>query len=319
MGHPCSKVSLSSRLRALGMSLVVVTMIRSLQKGTYFPNVIYGLRLLATAYSLLILPAIAVSAGPHHTRSEMQSLAARVAIVTGGSKGIGAGIATSLAAAGAAVAVNYAADADTAGRLVDAITADGGRAIAVQADVSNPDDVIRLFAETDAALGHVDLLVNNAGRYAFAALGQITVQDYRRDFDLNVLGPLLTMQQFAKQPSADGGAIINITAAVVSTNPPGTGIYTATKSALTSLSRVIAKKLAPRRIRVNVIAPTATNTEGTRALGLTNSDSESPIASQIPLGRIGVPEDIGPVAVFLASEAAHWITGDVIHASGGHR
>ena len=249
----------------------------------------------------------------------MQSLAGRVAIVTGGSQGIGAGIATSLAGAGAVVAVNYAHDAHTARRLVDTITADGGRAIAVQADVSDPDDVTRLFAETAEALGPVDLLVNNAGRYAFAVLDDITVPDYRRDFDLNVLGPLLTMQQFAKQPTADGGAIINITAAVVSTNPPGTAIYTATKSALTSLSRVLANELAPRQIRVNVIAPTATNTEGTRALGLTDSAGKSAIASQIPLGRIGVPEDIGPVAVFLASEAARWITGDVIHASGGHQ
>jgi 3-oxoacyl-[acyl-carrier protein] reductase len=166
----------------------------------------------AMACLLLIRPAIAVSAGPHHTRPEMQSLAGRVAIVTGGSKGIGTGIATSLAVAGATVAVNYAADADTAGRLVDAIAADGGRAIAVQADVSNPDDVIRLFAETDEALGPVDLLVNNAGRYVFAARDQITVQDYRRDFDPNVLGSLLTMHQFAKQPNA--------TAERSSTSPP---------------------------------------------------------------------------------------------------
>jgi 3-oxoacyl-[acyl-carrier protein] reductase len=249
----------------------------------------------------------------------MQPLEGRIALVTGGSKGIGAGIAAALAAAGAGVAVNYASDADGAARLVGAIGAAGGRAVAVQADVSRAADVGRMFAETRAALGPVDVLVNNAGRYAFAPLEGITEDDYRRDFDLNVLGPILTMQQFARQPEADGGAIVNITAAVVSTNPTGTGVYTATKSAVTSLSRVVAKELAPRGIRVNVIAPTATNTEGTRALGLIGEDGESGISAHIPLGRVGTPEDIGPVAVFLASDGARWITGDVIFATGGHR
>lgn len=247
----------------------------------------------------------------------MSTLEGRTAIVTGASKGIGAGIAVSLAAAGAAVAVNYARDAGAARSVVQKIIADGGRAVAVQADVSRADDVTRLFAETRAAFGSVNILVNNAGRYTFAPLAGISEPDFHRDFGLNVLGPFLTMQEFARTPEADGGAIINISSSAIGTPQPASALYTASKSAMTSATKVIAQELAARQIRVNVIAAGPTVTEGSRALGVIGTDAETQMVRQIPLGRLGLPEDIGPVAVFLASVDARWITGDVIFASGG--
>lgn len=249
----------------------------------------------------------------------MSKLEGRTALVTGGSKGIGAGIAESLAAAGAAVIINYARDHAAAQNVVDNITASGGRALAVQADVSRAADVTRLFTAAHTAFGPVHILVNNAGTYTFAPLGGITEAEFHRQFDLNVLGPFLTMQAFARQSEADGGAIINISTSGISANSPYTALYTATKSALTSATSVVAKELAARRIRVNTIAPSGSDTEGTRAMGFVGSDAAAQMTAQIPLGRLGVPEDIGPVAVFLASEDARWITGDVIFASGGHR
>jgi 3-oxoacyl-[acyl-carrier protein] reductase len=247
----------------------------------------------------------------------MSTLDGRIAIVTGAGKGIGAGIAVSLAAAGAAVAVNYARDAEAAQSVVDKIIADGGRAVSVQADVSQAADVSRLFAQTRAALGPVDILVNNAGTYTFAPLAGITEADFHREFGLNVLGAFLTMQQFAQQPEADGGAIINISSAGITTNPVGSALYNASKSALTTATRVVAKELAGRRIRVNAIAAGPTVTEGTRALGVIGTDAEAQMITEIPLGRLGRPEDVGPVAAFLASDDARWITGDVLYASGG--
>jgi len=247
----------------------------------------------------------------------VSTLEGRTAIVTGASKGIGAGIAVSLAAAGAAVAVNYARDAGAARSVVQKIIADGGRAVAVQADVSRADDVTRLFAETRAAFGSVNILVNNAGRYTFAPLAGISEPDFHRDFGLNVLGPFLTMQEFARTPEADGGAIINISSSAIGTPQPASALYTASKSAMTSATKVIAQELAARQIRVNVIAAGPTVTEGSRALGVIGTDAETQMVRQIPLGRLGLPEDIGPVAVFLASVDARWITGDVIFASGG--
>ncbi len=175
-----------------------------------------------------------------------------------------------------------------------------------------------MFAAARDAFGPVDVLVNNAGVYTFAPLDGITQAEFHRQFDVNVLGPFLTMQEFAKQPEADGGAIINISAVGLSATRPATALYTATKAALTAATRVVAKELAPRRIRVNAIAPTGTDTEGTRALGVVGSAAEAELVAQIPLGRLGLPEDIGPVAVFLASEDARWITGEVIFASSGH-
>jgi len=248
-----------------------------------------------------------------------KALQGRVAIVTGAAKGIGAGIALALADAGAAVAVNYAHDLVGARNVVAKITANGGRALAVQADVREADQIVRLFDQTRDAFGPVGVLVNNAGAYTFGPLEAITEDEFHRQFDTNVLGPFLTMREFARQPEADGGSIINISTAGISNNPPATALYTATKSAVTSATLVVAKELAPRGIRVNAIAPGGTDTEGARSAGFIGTDAEAAMVAQIPLGRMGLPEDIGPVAVFLASDDARWITGDVIFASGGHR
>jgi 3-oxoacyl-[acyl-carrier protein] reductase len=248
-----------------------------------------------------------------------KALQGRVAIVTGAAKGIGAGIALALADAGAAVAVNYAHDLVGARNVVEKITANGGRALAVQADVREADQIVRLFDQTRDTFGPVRVLVNNAGAYTFQPLEAITEDEFHRQFDTNVLGPFLTMREFARQPEADGGSIINISTAGISNNPPAMALYTATKSAVTSATRVVAKELAQRGIRVNAIAPGGTDTEGARSAGFIGTDAEAAMVAQIPLGRMGVPEDIGPVAVFLASDAARWITGDVIFASGGHR
>lgn len=249
----------------------------------------------------------------------MSTLAGRTALVTGSSKGIGAAIAVALAEAGAAVAVNYARDEQGATAVADKITAAGGRALAVGADVTRPEEVERVFAQVRDGLGPVDTLVNNAGVYTFAPFDAVTPQEFHRQIDTNFLGPFLTMQEFAKQPEADGGSIINISTAGISNNPPYTALYTAAKSALTSATVVVSKELAARRIRVNAIAPTGSDTEGTRQMGFIGSPAEDQMVAEIPLGRMGLPEDIAPVAVFLASDAARWITGEVIFASGGHR
>lgn len=246
-----------------------------------------------------------------------QPLAERVAIVTGAGKGLGAAIAKDLAVAGAAVVVNYARDAKTAGVVTEAITAAGGRAIAVQADVTDAEAVRTLFATAREHFGPVDILVNNAGIYAFAPLHLATEADFHRQFATNVLAPMLTTQAFAAQPEADGGSIINISTAGVATSPVATGLYTASKAALESLTRVTAKELAGRRIRVNAIAPAASDTEGTRSMGFIDSPAAEATAAGVPLGRLGQPTDIAPVAVFLASPAAGFITAEVIHASGG--
>lgn len=249
----------------------------------------------------------------------MSTLQGRTALVTGGSKGIGAAIAAALAEAGAAVAVNYAGDAQAAATVVDKINAAGGRAAAVQADVSRPDDVVRMFAEAREHLGPVNILVNNAGVYSFAPFEAVTPDEFHRQVDTNLLAPLLTMQEFAKQPEADGGAIINLSTAGTTSHPPYSALYTATKSAVNSATTVISKELAGRGIRVNAIAPTASDTEGTRNMGFVGSPAGEQAASQIPFGRLGRPEDIAPIAVFLASAGAGWITGEVVFASGGDR
>jgi 3-oxoacyl-[acyl-carrier protein] reductase len=247
------------------------------------------------------------------------SLIGRTAIVTGASKGIGAAIARALDEAGAGVAVNYAHDEKAAHQVVDGIVASGGRAIAVQGDVTRPEDVSRLFARSRAELGPVDILVNNAGVYAFAPFETVSPEEFHRQMDINVLGPLLGMQEFVKQPDLQGGSIINISTAGISTTPAYASLYIATKSAVTAATRVIAKELAPRGIRVNAIAASPSDTDGTQAMGFVGSDAATQTITQIPLGRLGVADDYGPVVVFLASEAARWITGDVIYASGGLR
>jgi 3-oxoacyl-[acyl-carrier protein] reductase len=247
----------------------------------------------------------------------MPSLTGRTAIVTGAAKGIGAAVARSMAEAGAAVVVNYLQDEKAAELVVDDIVTAGGRAVAVQADVTRPDDVSRLFVRGRARFGPVDILVNNAGVYAFAPFEAVSPEEFHRQMDINVLGPMLGMQEFVKQPDLQGGSIINITTAGISTTPPYTSLYSATKSAVTAATRVIAKEVAARGIRVNAIAAGPSDTDGTRAMGFVGSPAEAQTIAQIPLGRLGMPDDYGPVAVFLASDAARWITGDVIFASGG--
>jgi 3-oxoacyl-[acyl-carrier protein] reductase len=250
----------------------------------------------------------------------MTSLQHRTALVTGAAKGIGAHVATALAAAGASVVVNYRTDAAGAGRVVEEIVAAGGRAVAVQGDVSRRADVQALFAAAREAFGPVDLLVNNAAVVTFAPLSAVTDEDFHQQVDTNVLGPVLTMQAFAAQQDLGPAAsIVNVSTAGTSTHPVYSSVYVATKSALNSVTRIVAKELAPRGIRVNAVAPSPSDTDGTRAMGFVGSPAARSAAADIPLGRLGTPEDYGPVVTFLASEAARWITGEVVFASGGQQ
>ena len=241
----------------------------------------------------------------------------RIALITGASKGIGAGIAKDLAAAGAAVVVNYASSRNEAEALVQEIAAQGGRAVAVQADVSRPAEVKRLLAETKQAYGSLDILVNNAGMYRAGPLGQITEQHFHEQFDLNVLGLILVTQEALPLFGTDGGSIINISSIVSTLALPGTGVYNATKAAVDALTRTFARELAPRRIRVNSVNPGAVETEGLHSTGF--FDGIGPIVSMTPLGRIGQPGDIGPVVRFLASPDSGWITGESLFVTGGLR
>jgi len=251
----------------------------------------------------------------------MSRLQGKVALVTGASKGIGAGIAKGLAAAGASVAVNYASDRGGAEAVVAAITASGGRAIAVPGDVSRSADVARLFAETKAAYGAPDVLVNNAAVYQLGPLEAMTEEEFHREFNTNVLGPLLMIRESVKYFGPRGGSVINIGSVASHLTPPNFSIYAATKSALDAITRVLAKELGPRQIRVNSINPGATATEGARAAGVigVGSDYEKQLLAMTPLGRIGQPSDIAPIAVFLASDESGWLTGEIILASGGQR
>ena len=251
----------------------------------------------------------------------MSRLEGKVALVTGASKGIGAGIAKGLAAAGASVAVNYASDRGGAEAVIAAITAAGGRAIVVPGDVSKSADVARLFVETKAAYGALDVLVNNAAVYKFGPLEATTEEEFHREFNTNVLGPLLMIREAVKYFGPRGGSIINIGSMASQLTPPNLSIYTATKSALDAITRVLAKELGPRQIRVNSINPGATATEGARAAGIigVGSDYEKQMIALTPLGRVGQPSDIAPIAVFLASDESSWLTGELISASGGWR
>jgi len=249
----------------------------------------------------------------------MSDLKGKVAIVTGAAKGIGAGVAKSLGKAGASVVVNYASSKEGADRVVAEITGNGGKAIAVQGDVSKAVDVKRLFAETKKAYGKLDVLVNNAGVYEFQPLEDITEGEFHREFDTNVLGSILTIQESLKHFGNSGGSVINISS-VASTNAiPGASVYSATKSAVDSITRVLAKELGARKIRVNAIAPGGVDTEGVQRLGFLESEFGKQAVSETPLGRFGQPEDIARVAVFLASDESGWLTGERIAASGGYR
>src|SRR6266480_7460644 len=247
----------------------------------------------------------------------MSRLTGKVAIVTGASKGIGAGIAKRLGVEGAAVVVNYSSSKEGADRVVAEITRNGGKAVAVQGDVSKADDVRRLFDEAKKAFGGLDVLVNNAGVFEFDPIEDVTEDEFHREFNTNVLGPILTIQHALKHFGPDGGSIINISS-IVSENPvPNSLVYSATKSAVDSITRVLSKELGARKIRVNTIAPGGVETEGVHRIGLIGSDLEKQMVSNTPLGRFGQPEDIAKVAVFLASDNAKWLTGERIAASGG--
>jgi len=249
----------------------------------------------------------------------MSELKGKVAIVTGASKGIGAGIAKGMAEAGAAVVVNYASSKEGADRVVSEITGKGGKAVAVQGDVSKVADVKRLFAEAKRAFGAPDVLVNNAGIFAFDPLEAVTEDEFHREFNTNVLGPILTIQEALKHFGPEGGSVINISSVVSTAAVPNSVVYSATKGAVDSIARVLGTELAARKIRVNTIAPGGVETEGSHSLGMIGSDFEKQIVADTPMGRLGQPEDIARVAVFLASDNARWLTGERIAASGGLR
>ncbi|HEY1501004.1 MAG TPA: glucose 1-dehydrogenase [Acidobacteriaceae bacterium] len=248
----------------------------------------------------------------------MSRLSKKVAVVTGASKGIGAGIAKGLAAEGAAVVVNYASSKEGADKVVAEIKAKGGTAIAVQGDVAKQADVERIFAETKKAFGRLDVLVNNAGVYEFVPIGDVTEKHFHRIFDTNVLGPILATREAVKYFD-EGGSVINV-GSVASTSGPATSVvYSATKGALDTVTRVLANELGPRKIRVNSINPGPVETEGVHTAGILGSDFLNGAIAQTPLGRIGQPEDFGPIAAFLASDESGWLTGETLLASGGLR
>jgi len=246
-----------------------------------------------------------------------QKLSQKVALVTGASKGIGASIAKHLAAEGAAVVVNYSSSKDGADAVVTEITKDGGRAIAVQGNVAKQADIDRLLVETKKAYGQLDILVNNAGVYEFGALEAITEEHFDKMFRLNVLGLLLTTQGAVKLFGPEGGSVINISSVVSTYAPPGSAVYTGTKGAVDSITRVLAKELGPKKIRVNSINPGMVETEGVKAAGFAESDFRKQIESTTPLGRIGQPPDIAGAAVFLSSDDSAWLTGENLVISGG--
>jgi 3-oxoacyl-[acyl-carrier protein] reductase len=247
------------------------------------------------------------------------SLQGKVAIVTGASKGIGAAIAKAFAAQGASVVVNYASSRAGADAVVAEIKNAGGKAVAVHGSVAKEAEVKRLFVEAHEAFGRLDILVNNAGVYQFGALEEVTEAEFHRQFDINVLGPILATREAVKLFPAEGGSVINISSIASEKGLPGATIYGATKGALDQVTRTHAIELAPKKIRVNTIAPGGVETEGTHTAGVIGSDMEAQMIAGTPLGRLGQPDDIADVAVFLASDASRWITGDRIRVAGGFR
>lgn len=248
-------------------------------------------------------------------------LAGKVAIVTGASKGIGAEIARALAAEGAAVTVNYASSRSGADKVVADINGIGQKAVAVQGDFSQQPDIARVFAETRKAFGKVDILINNAGVYDFKPLSDVTADHFHRQFNLNVLGLILATQEATKYFGETGGSIVNIGSVAGKLAMPGGSVYGATKAAVDSITRSLAAELGPKHIRVNALNPGMVETEGTTSQGITDKENEfrKSIEAQTPLGRIGRPDDIAPVAVFLASDDSKWVTGETLYVSGGQR
>ena len=246
----------------------------------------------------------------------MSKLSNKIALVTGASKGIGASIAKHLAAAGATVIVNYATSKSGADKTVSDITAAGGKASTIQGDFSKPEEITRTFAEIKKSHGKLDILVNNAGVYQFQPLEQVGPEEFHREFNLNVLGLLLATKEAVALMGTDGGSVINLGSVLGSMPTAYSSIYSATKGAVDNLTVSLSKELGPRKIRVNALNPGLTVTEGTQAI----EDSAAFIESQTkatPLGRLAMPDDIGPVSVFLASEEACWVTGQRILVGGG--
>lgn len=243
----------------------------------------------------------------------------QVAVVTGASKGIGAGIALALAREGAAVVVNYASSQDGANKVVAQITKEGGRAIAVQADVSKQADITRLFQETHKIFGEVNILVNNAGIYQFASLEEVTEELFHAQFNLNVLGLLLTTKEALNYFPAEGASVINISSAASTLTPPAASVYSATKAAVDAITHSLAKELGPRKIRVNAINPGMIETEGVHAAGIADSEFKNLVIASAPLGRVGQTDDISPSAIFLASSDSKYMTGETLVISGGWR
>jgi 3-oxoacyl-[acyl-carrier protein] reductase len=248
-----------------------------------------------------------------------KKLEGKVAVVTGASKGIGAGIAEALADEGAAVVVNYSSSKQGADRVVADISGRGGKAIAVQGDVSKQADIERLFSEAQKAFGRIDILVNNAGFYEFAPLEAVTEDLFQKHFNLNVLGLLLTTKEAVKHMGSEGGSIINIGSVASSLRPPNSTLYTASKAGIDAITGVLAKELGPRGIRVNSINPGMIETEGAHAAGFVGSDFQKMVEAQAPLGRMGQPDDIAPTAVYLASSDSKYMTGETLLVSGGLR
>jgi 3-oxoacyl-[acyl-carrier protein] reductase len=248
----------------------------------------------------------------------MNKLNGKVAVITGASKGIGAAVAKAFAAEGAAVVVNYASSKADAESVVGVIAKAGGKAVAVQGDVSKSSEAQAIIDAAVTQFGRLDILVNNSGVYGFSPIESITEEDFHRHFNTNVLGLLLTTKAAVKH-LGEGASIINIGSVVSSVTPPGSAVYTATKGAVDAITGVLARELGPRQIRVNSLNPGMVNTEGSRAAGFIGSEFESGVVAQTPLGRVGQPDDIASIAVFLASDDSHWLTGEQLLAGGGFR
>jgi 3-oxoacyl-[acyl-carrier protein] reductase len=251
--------------------------------------------------------------------TEMGKLTGKVALVTGASKGIGAEIAKALAAEGASVAVNYASSREGAETVVASITKSGGKAVALGGKVGVSAEVEKLFAETEKALGPVDILVNNAGVYKFSPIETFTAEDFDWMFDTNVKGLLFASREAVKHFGERGGSIINIGSVVSDFTPAHSSIYTGTKGAVDAITGVLARELGPKKIRVNAVNPGLVVTEGTQSAGMIGSDFHKQAAADTPLGRVGEPTDIAPIVVFLASDDARWVTGELVQAAGGYR